>query len=505
MLSLEANHRNLGEQRPMLTQKQSNSPKSQLLPNLALRSIVEDTEEENEDENILRKSKYLCEHPTCTNKREYYCGDNHHVSFCPQCHMYHRYCKGIIEVKDLTEILEEFMNACRLIWKLQDFSKINACSRYLSEIDATFKDFNDKIYLLDQEIYEAILNDDFPRFEELKNSVDSIVLEAEENSIIRSICFHSIENRTNYDHFDQESIKFSDNVRLRNKVENLVKEDKKTIETRYNIKKEREVNAQIAGMKNEFNSKKRELSNELKDIQQDRDEIKQEFEETIDRILPKVDMDLSKEEGQHILDLFLKSCLRFPAVKSLNISNVSGQDQSLNTYFSNCAVESIGNFVFNYPYLNDKKNSIRFSFYRDNLLNSIRVTSHEVFLSNMIIKPQDLNDLVKEAASSKILIINHCKVETSDALDFQIEGDSSLGYLSFYNCGNSKWNNMHWDKDPSSFGHIITAIRRSPLRLSLKEINIKGCGIEKSQIDPLMDENLTHINIVNKNDNPCSC
>ncbi|CAI2365746.1 unnamed protein product [Moneuplotes crassus] len=461
--------------------------------------------EENKKEKTRQKSKYLCEHPTCTKNREYYCVNEHQMAFCQSCHKYHRHCTEIIDVKDLREVLEEFKKVCKVILKYQDLSAINACSKYLDGVDITFKNLYQNMYLLDKKINQAIDDDAFPKFQELKDGVDSLVSEIEEDPVLRRIGFLWIESIINHEHFAQEKNESSENSKLKKKLNLMLEEHKNAIEVNYKAMRDREEEIKIEEIEQSLNAQIQELDEELEETRQDRENIKQDFKETVDRITPNVDMDLSKEEGKRILDLISKSFLVLPVIKNLVINNVKNDDQGLRSFLGLDSVATVRNFIFNHFYLMDEEHAIRFGFYREHILKPIGVTSHEVYLSKMILEPQDLSAVVKGAANSKRLIIKHCKVETSDALNFETHGDSSLEYLSFFNCGYSAWNNMHWDKDPSLFGHIITAIRGSSLKLSLKEININGCGIRKTQVKELLGEDLAHISIVLKIDNPLNC
>ena len=97
-------------------------------------------------------------------------------------------------------------------------------------------------------------------------------------------------------------------------------------------------------------------------------------------------------------------------------------------------------------------------------------TSDEIFLSNLKICSEDLNTIIKSSSECKTLIISRSTIDTSGLLDFSIDTEYKIKFLSFQCCGYGDRSN--WVKKKHELFKILKAINQCDLKYSLKSISL---------------------------------
>ena len=103
----------------------------------------------------------------------------------------------------------------------------------------------------------------------------------------------------------------------------------------------------------------------------------------------------------------------------------------------------------------------------------------EVYLYGMIMDYDDLSTILKVCRNVQRLVINFCTIKPIGNLEFNIDQDYHIQFLSFRHSGDSSWSN--WSKNKNKFRDLMTAIKSSGLKHSLNTFDIYKCGVDESE------------------------
>ena len=178
--------------------------------------------------------------------------------------------------------------------------------------------------------------------------------------------------------------------------------------------------------------------------------------------------------------------LKLPNIKRINIDNITDSDSELNSFLLNWTPNQFELFAMNI--ISIKLKGIKADFYLEALCKVLKAVTKEIYIRCMDFSPSDFEQIVKASFNSERLIFRYCDIHCSTVLNFDTASKYNIKFLSFDYWGDGSLRKSDFKSDSSAFEYIIDAISKSGLKESLQILDIRGCNLDKIEVQKLLSK-----------------
>ncbi|CAI2361657.1 unnamed protein product [Moneuplotes crassus] len=388
---------------------------------------------------------------------------------------------------------------------------LSSATKVKEKIDAVVKEnvelmekkFSSKSRQFEQQC-KARLNEEFKdEIQNLKDLNDAKDTELEEQKEATEQALHDIEDTKK-----EKDDALAENASLKDENKDL-KDFKAQLEEDLKAKLEKIEESKLQNNKDQEEISK--LCEEIKEGQSLLEATKETHQNQLTYIFKNFNpnfkdliLKMRQEDAQKLVKAMGDSKYVLKKMNKLRINSIYGQEGIVDSFMENSVVSSVRLFALNLNKVGGAgSNTIQASTVMKGLKNLLPKVTKEVYLRYLVIREDDLSQIVKGSCNAQRLTVSCSKILTSDSLDFTSATQSKLKYLSFNSCAYHDWCDMEWDKYPDRFEKIVIAIKNSSLKDSLKVLNIHNCKISLPKMEEQLETHgLSHIKVVEEDNRP---
>ena len=127
---------------------------------------------------------------------------------------------------------------------------------------------------------------------------------------------------------------------------------------------------------------------------------------------------LNDAKSKSFLDDLATSKALIPQLKRIKISCFKDSDTNLNLFLSNWVPQNLTYLSVNSPYIDGNKTT-KMNYYLSSLTTCLKKVTKEIYLAAFEMDESDLETVVRASCNSERLVLYHCDLKWSRAMDFK--------------------------------------------------------------------------------------